>query len=361
VNASTQAAHAAPAAVRENPPLLQTRHPHAEWLASGQEPTLEPERRIIDPHHHFSHHWGGYGLDDLLRDTGAGHKVESTVYVQCGWEYRHAGEERFRPLGETEAVVRLAEAAHARGPQTDVAAGIVGYADLLLGDAVEDVLSAQIDAGKGRFRGIRVAASRHESFQHGVLSRPPLGLYADHAFRAGVRRLAKLDLTFDAWVYHTQLLDVIDLARAVPETTIVLDHIGGLLGVGPYAGRQQAAFDEWLPMLAPLAACPNIVMKIGGYGTTVFGYDFISQPAPPSSITLADAWGPTVDAVIEAFGTNRCMFESNFPVDRASASYATVWNAFKRLAAHASESEKADLFYDTAARTYRIGDAVREN
>ena len=359
MNASTQAAHATPAAVQDNPPLLQTRHPSAEWLASGQEPALEPGRRIIDPHHHFSHHWGGYGLDDLLRDTGAGHKVEGTVYVQCGWQYRDSGDERLKPVGETEAVVKLAEAAKARGAQTDVAAGIVGYADLLLGDAVEDVLNAQIDAGKGRFRGVRFAASRHESFRHGVLARPPLGLYADKAFHAGMRRLAKLGLTFDSWVYHTQLQDVIDLARAVPETTIVLDHIGGLLGVGPYAGRQRAAFDEWLPLLAPLAACPNIVMKIGGYGTTVFGYDFVNQSAPPSSSTLADAWRPTVDAVIDAFGANRCMFESNFPVDRASASYATVWNAFKRLAANASESEKADLFYDTAARTYRIGDAAR--
>jgi predicted TIM-barrel fold metal-dependent hydrolase len=353
VNASTQAA------VDDNPPLLRTRHPERGWLASGQEPALDPQRRIIDPHHHFSHHWGGYGLDDLLGDTGAGHNVEATVYVQCGWEYRESGEERLKPLGETQAVLRLAEAAQARGAQTDVAAGIVGYADLLLGDAVEDVLAAQIDAGKGRFRGVRFAASRHESFQHGVLPRPPLGLYADPAFLAGMRRLGKLGLTFDAWVYHTQLQDVVELARAVPDTTIVLDHIGGLLGVGPYAGRRQAAFDEWLPMLAPLAACPNIVVKIGGYGTTVFGYDFVSKPEPPSSSVLADAWRPTAHAVIDAFGANRCMFESNFPVDRTSASYATVWNAFKRLAANASESEKAALFYDTAARTYRIGDAVR--
>ncbi|WP_329601650.1 amidohydrolase family protein [Paraburkholderia antibiotica] len=353
MNPSTQAA------VQHEPPRLPTRHPSAAWLASAVEPVLEPQRRIIDPHHHFSHHWGGYGLDDLLRDTGAGHRIENTVYVQCGWEYRTTGDERLKPLGETEAVVRLAEAARARGASTEVAAGIVGYADLLLGDAVEDVLSAQIEAGNGRFRGVRVAASRHESFQHGVLPRPPLGLYADRAFLAGMRRLAKLGLSFDAWVYHTQLEDVLALARAVPETTIVLDHIGGLLGVGPYAGQQRAAFDEWLPLLAPLAACPNVVMKIGGYGTTVFGYDFVSQPAPPSSATLADAWRATVEAVIEAFGASRCMFESNFPVDRTSASYATVWNAFKRLAAHASEAEKDDLFYRTAARTYRIGDAAR--
>lgn len=356
---SLQAASTAPADRDNDPPLLQTRHPDAAWLRHAPEPVLEPERRILDPHHHFSHHWGGYGLDDLLRDTGAGHRIEGTVYVQCGWEYRTTGAPRWMPLGETDAVVALAEAARARGAATDVAAGIVGYADLREGDAIEDVLLAQIDAGKGRFRGIRQAAARHEAFKHGVLPRPPAGLFADNAFRAGVRQLAKLGLSFDAWVYHTQLQDVIDLARAVPDATIVLDHIGGLLGVGPYAGRQQFAFDEWRPMLAPLAACPNVVMKIGGYGTTVYGYDFISQPAPPSSTTLAAAWRPSVEAVIEAFGADRCMFESNFPVDRASASYATVWNAFKRLATQASEAEKADLFYNTAARTYLIGDAAR--
>jgi len=353
VNSSTQA-H-----LEEQPPLLPTRHPGAAWLASAPEAPLEPGRRIIDPHHHFSHHWGGYGLDDLLADTGSGHKIEATVYVQCGWEYHTSGDERMRPLGETAAVVRLAEAARSRGAAVDVAAGIVGYADLLLGDAVEDVLAAQIETGKGRFRGIRFAASRHESFQHGVLARPPLGLYSDKAFHAGMRRLAAFGLSFDAWVYHTQLDDVIALARAVPETTIVLDHIGGLLGVGPYAGRSPMAFDEWRAFIAPLADCPNIVMKIGGYGTTVFGYDFVSQSAPPSSAVLADAWRPTFETVLDAFGASRCMFESNFPVDRASASYGTVWNAFKRLAADASETEKADLFYDTAARTYRIGAAAQ--
>ncbi|WP_051361565.1 amidohydrolase family protein [Burkholderia sp. WSM2230] len=347
--------------VQPDPPLLPTRHPQPAWLALGSEAVLEPQRRIIDPHHHFSHHWGGYGLDDLLSDTGAGHRIENTVYVQCGWEYRSDGPEHLKPVGETEAVVTLAETARARGALTEVAAGIVGYADLLLGDAVEEVLAAQIDAGKGRFRGIRYAASRHEAFKHGVLPRPPLGLYADKAFHAGMRQLARHALTFDAWVYHTQLQDVIDLARAVPETTIVLDHIGGLLGVGPYAANSRAAFDEWLPLLAPLAACPNIVMKIGGYGTTVFGYDFVSQSAPPSSATLANAWRPSVEAVLDVFGAQRCMFESNFPVDRCSASYATVWNAFKRLAANASDTEKADLFYNTAARTYRIGDAARQS
>lgn len=355
MNASTQAD------AQGNPPLVQTRHPSAEWLAQAPEPALDQARRIIDPHHHFSHHWGGYGLDDLLRDTGAGHNVESTVYVQCGWEYRTSGEARWMPLGETEAVVARAEAAQARGTKTDVAAGIVGYANLIEGDAIEDVLVAQIEAGKGRFRGIRCSAARHDAFKHGVLPRPPAGLFADSGFRAGVRRLAKLGLSFDAWVYHTQLQEVIDLARAAPDTAIVLDHIGGLLGVGPYAGRQKVAFDEWMPLLAPLAACPNVVMKIGGYGTAVYGFDFISQPAPPSSITLSDAWRPSVEAVISAFGAQRCMFESNFPVDRASASYATVWNAFKRLAANASETEKHHLFYSTAARTYLIGDAARGN
>ena len=340
--------------VQGNPPTILTKHPSQQWLDSNREATLDPELRVIDPHHHFSEHWGGYGLEELLADTGAGHRVDATVYIQCGWQYRETGPEHLRPIGETEAVVRLAEQARAAGAPTNVAAGIVGFADMLLGARVDDVLHAHIEAGKGRFRGIRMAGSRHASFQHGVLARPPEGLFADTRFRQGVRTLAKLGLSFDAWVYHTQIQDVIDLARAVPEATIVLDHVGGILGVGAYQGRRQQAFAEWQPMMAPLAACPNVVVKIGGYGTAIFGYDRLSDAQAPSSETLANEWRPSVETVIEHFGAQRCMFESNFPVDRMSASYHTVWNAFKRLAGNASEAEKRALFSETAARVYRL-------
>ncbi|RKP57646.1 amidohydrolase family protein [Pararobbsia silviterrae] len=336
------------------PPRLETLHPSPAWLASHREPVLDPDRAIIDPHHHFSHHWGGYGLRDLLDDTGAGHRIEATVYVQCGWTYRETGPELLRPLGETEAVVALAEQARAQYAPTRVAAGIVGYADLRIGRAIEPVLHAQIEAGQGRFRGVRVAASRHPSFQHGVLGRPPEGLYAEPAFREGVRCLGALGLTFDAWIYHPQIPDVVELAHAAPDTTIVLDHVGGILGVGDYAGRRDAAFAEWRASIGALAACPNVVVKIGGYGTRVFGYDHLAQAEAPSSERLAQDWRPSVETVVELFGASRCMFESNFPVDRASASYATVWNAFKRLAAHASDAEKDALFRGTAQRIYRL-------
>lgn len=347
--------NSSPRAIDDDPPVLAAPQLDPAWFAAATEPILDPGRRIIDGHFHFSEHWGGYGLDDLLRDTASGHRVEATVFIQCDWRYRTDGAEPMKPVGETEAAVQFAEQAQARGARTAIAAAIVGFADLRLGAAVDDVLIAHREAGKGRFRGVRYVCARHEAFRHGVSARPPAGLHAEARFREGVRRLGSHGLTFDTWVYHTQLEEVLDLARAVPGTTIVIDHLGGLLGVGPYAGRPQEAFEQWRRLIKPLAACPNVVMKIGGYGIATFGHRFPDLPAPPSSSALAEIWRPSADTVIDAFGTRRCLFESNFPVDRACGHYATVWNAFKRLASGASETEKADLFYDTAARVYRIG------
>ncbi|WP_260986097.1 amidohydrolase family protein [Bordetella genomosp. 13] len=334
-----------------HPPRLDPR-----WYAAPPERAIEPGRRIIDAHFHFSDHWAGYGLDDQLRDAATGHRIDATVFMQVGWKYRTDGPEHLRPVGETEAVVSLAEQAASREAGTRVAAGIVGYADLRLGDAAAEVLEAHVEAGKGRFRGVRCSAARHESFRFGVLPRPPVGLYSEPAFRAGLRRLAAMDLVFDAWIYHPQLQEVIDLARAVPEATIVLDHVGGILGAGAYAGRRDEAFAEWLASIRTLASCPNVVVKIGGYGIATFGFQSERLPEPPSSAVLAEHWRPSAEVVIEAFGANRCMFESNFPVDRSSGNYSTVWNAFKRIAAHATEGEKDDLFAGTAARVYRIVD-----
>lgn len=339
---------------QDNVPLLQTLSPTPQWLASSQEPALMPQLRIIDAHHHFSAHWGGYGLDELISDTGSGHRIEATVYMQCGWHYRSTGAVAMQPLGETEAVVALAEQARAQGAATEVAAGIVGYADLFLGDAVEEVLQAQLEAGKGRFRGIRYSAARHPAFRHGVLPRPPENVYHDQQFRAGFKRLRQLGLSFDAWVYHPQLGEVLDLARAFPDVPIILDHVGGILGVGPYAAQPGLAQQEWSPLMAQLAACPNVSVKIGGLGTTVFGFDHVNRQEPPSSEQLAQAWRPVVEETIARFGVQRCMFETNFPVDRASGSYGVVWNAFKRIAASASPSEQAALFHDNAARIYRL-------
>jgi predicted TIM-barrel fold metal-dependent hydrolase len=328
----------------------------AEWLAQSTEKALEPELPIIDAHHHFSPHWGGYFAEDLLRDLGAGHAVESTVYIQCAHGYREAGPAHLHPVGETDFVVKLAndaaKAARAKAPR--VAAGIVGYADLRLGDAVDEVLAAHVEAGQGRFRGIRNSGAHHAAFKHGVLPRPPVGLYADAAFRRGYARLAKYGLSFDAWVYHPQLAEVVDLARAFPHIPMVLDHIGGVLGVGPYANAPDAAWKEWLPHIPALAACPNMVVKLGGMGTSTFGHVFPNDRPAPSSEDLAALWRPFFEPVLDAFGAERCMFESNFPVDRSNGSYVVLWNAFKRFAAKASAREKAWLFHDTAARAYRL-------
>lgn len=338
----------------QEPSQLPTLQPSAAWLAMSVEEALEPELPIIDCHHHLSEHWGGYLLPDLLKDVGNGHSIRSTVYVQCGWRYRQSDREALRPVGETESVVALVEEAAPRQSQPRVAAGIVCFADLRLGDAVDEVLIAQAAAGKGRLRGVRNSAARHPDFKHGVLPRPLPNLYADPAFRRGYARLERYRLSFDAWIYHPQLPDVIELASSFPKVPLILDHVGGLLGAGPYQGRRTQAIREWLPLMRRLAECPNVTVKIGGLGTTVFGFDFSLQPTPPTSHALADAWRPIFEPVIELFGPERCMFESNFPVDRGAAGYGVVWNAFKRLASGASSEHKAMLFHDTAARVYRL-------
>jgi predicted TIM-barrel fold metal-dependent hydrolase len=335
-------------------PQLPSLQPTAAWLAASVEEILEPELPIIDCHHHLSEHWGGYLLPELLSDTGSGHAIEATVYIQCGWNYRQSAPEALQAIGETEAVVALAEMAANRNAPTKIAAGIVGYADLRLGDEVDAVIDAQITASKGRLRGLRNSAARHPEFKHGVLPRPMPQLYADAAFRRGYAHLEQYGLSFDTWIYHTQLSEVVELAAAFPNVPLILDHVGGLLGAGPYQGRRTEAMREWLPLMQQLAQYPNVSVKLGGLGTTVCGFDFCLRATPPSSQELADAWRPIFDPVIELFGPQRCMFESNFPVDRAAASYAVVWNAFKRLASGASAEHKAMLFHDTAARVYRL-------
>ena len=328
--------------------------PSQDWLTKTVEDILEPDLPILDPHHHFSEHWGGYLAEDLLGDLGTGHNVQATVYVQCGWGQRTGDSEHLNPVGETESVLSAIEAVAHVQQRVRIAAGIVGYADLRAESLVEEVLDAHIAAGRGRFRGIRCPAVRHEVFRHGILPRPPEGLLRDDAFRRGFARLHPRGLNFDAWVYHTQLDDVHSLARAFPETTIVLNHIGGLLAVGPYAGRGDQARIEWRTGLKKLVSCPNVLVKLGGMGIAIYGYDYVQRLAPPSSAELARAWSPDFLTCIELFGADRCMFESNYPVDRSTASYPVLWNAFKRIASGASATEKESLFSATAARAYRI-------
>jgi predicted TIM-barrel fold metal-dependent hydrolase len=265
-----------------------------------------------------------------------------------------------RPVGETEFVNGIA-AMSASGlyGSTRVAAGIIGTANLRLGTAVADVLDAQIAAGGGRFRGIRRAAAWDaDAAVPKHRTNPGPGLFARDDFRAGFAQLASRRLTFEAWCYHRQIPDVTALARAFPETTIILNHFGGPLGVGAYAGRAQDVYAEWRPLISELATCPNVVAKLGGINMEMNGFGWHERKVPPSSQELADATRHYYDFTIEKFGAERCMFESNFPVDKASCSYTVLWNSFKRLTSKYSTTEKAKLFHDTAARVYRLNDSA---
>ncbi|HEX3574978.1 MAG TPA: amidohydrolase family protein [Rhodopila sp.] len=328
-----------------------------DWLARRTETILEPGLPIVDPHHHLWERpdWV-YMLDDLLADINSGHNIVATVFVQCRSMHRASGPEAFRPVGETEFVngVAAMSASGGYGP-TQICAGIVGHVDLRNGDASRAVLEAHIRAGGGRFRGIRhITAWDADSGLMNPAYAPPPRLMYDETFRKGFACLAPLDLSFDAWLYHPQIPDVTALARAFPDTRICLNHVGGPLAIGPYAGRRPEIFETWSKSIRDLAACPNVVVKLGGMAMRINGWDFHTKAEPPSSAELAAAWKPYVETCIEAFGASRCMFESNFPVDKGSYGYAVFWNACKILAQGASAAEKADLFSGTAARFYRL-------
>lgn len=326
-----------------------------EWLDRWREEILEPDLPIVDPHHHLWDRPGWrYLLEDLLADLNSGHNIVATVFLQCRAMHRTGGPEPFRPVGETEFVNGIAamSASGGYGP-TEICAGIVGHVDLRIGEQAREVLEAHIRAGGGRFRGIRHISAWDPAVQR-PSNAPQPGLLAAPDFRAGFAQLAPLDLSFDAWLYHPQIPELTDLARAFPETRIVLNHLGGPLGIGAYAGRRDAVFAEWSASIRDLAACPNTYVKLGGLGMPINGLGLDESPDPPSSERLATASRPYFDTCIAAFGTNRCMFESNFPVDKESFSYAIYWNACKRQTQGASATEKADLFRRSAARFYRL-------
>lgn len=323
------------------------------WLDLTSEPALEPDLPICDPHHHLWDYPGSrYLIDEFMRDLSGGHKVVSSVFVECLQFYSADGPEHMRPVGETAFVHRLAEEA-SNGP-TEVAKGIVAFADLSRGTAVAEVLEAHLDASH-RVRGIRHASAWHDSDKiHNAHTQPPRGLLADPAFREGFACLEPLGLTFDAWLYHAQLPELLELACAFPGTNIVLDHMAGPLGIGPYAEQRQQVFEQWYSALAPLAACENVYIKLGGRAMTNAGFGWHKREKPPGSAELAAAMAPYFDASIALFGPARCMFESNFPVDRASCSYTVLWNAFKRISEGYSQVERAALFHDTAVDFYRL-------
>lgn len=328
-----------------------------DWLARRDEPILEPNLPIVDPHHHLWDRPGWrYMLPDLLADTGSGHKIVATVFVQCRAFHRASGPVEMRPVGETEFVNGVAAMSDSGVyGETRICEGIVGHADLTLGARVEAVLEAHVRAGGGRFRGIRhITAWDADASLLNPAYAPPAGLLADRTFREGFAVLGRMGLSFDAWLYHPQIDELTALAQAFPETRIVLDHVGGPLAIGAYQGRREELFPRWRTSIQALARCPNVFVKVGGMGMRINGYGFESKAEPPSSATLAAAWKPYVETCIQAFGAKRAMFESNFPVDKGSYGYQVFWNACKLLAKGASAAEKADLFAGAAQRFYRL-------
>ena len=333
-----------------------------DWLALAQESTLEPEIPICDPHHHF---WDfridripyqRYLLHELADDVNSGHNVRSTVFIEARAMYRTDGPEEMRPVGEVEFVQGLAAASASGlyGP-CRVAAAIVGHANLNLGERVEPVLEALQVASPNRFRGIRHSVTWDPNPEVGTTAAHVMERQlASEKFRAGARVLARMGLSLEGWMYFPQLPELADFARAVPDLTIILNHIGGLLRFGPYANRDDEVLDIWRNGIAAVANCPNVNIKIGGIGMPRTGFDWHSRDKPAGSEELAESMAPFMTYCIDQFGPNRSMFESNFPVDKVSYSYNVLYNAFKRLSKGYSAGERAALFHDTAARVYKI-------
>jgi predicted TIM-barrel fold metal-dependent hydrolase len=328
-----------------------------DWLAKHTEDILEPGLPIVDPHHHlYDRPRYTYLFPDLLADVGSGHNIRATLYVQAGSMYRADGPEELKSLGETEFVggVAAMSASGNYGP-TRCIAGVVGYVDLRLGSRAKGVLERHIAISDGRVRGIRNGATwSDDPVLKGFGGAAGPGLYLDKNFREGFAALVALDLTFDAWVFQTQLVDVVDLAHAFPQARIVLNHVGGPIAIGPYAGKRDEAFAAWHAKIQEVASFPNTYVKLGGLGMKMIGFDFFEKPEPPSSENLEKAWRPYIETCIAAFGPQRSMFESNFPVDKGTCSYQVLWNAFKRIANGHSADEKTALFSGAAKKAYRL-------
>ena len=330
-----------------------------DWLALTQEDPIEPEIPLCDPHHHF---WDGrlqsipyqrYLIHELMADLDSGHNVRSTVFVEARSMYRAGGPEEMRPVGEVEFVQGLA-AASASGTygEARAAAAIVGHADLKLGDGVARVLDALQAASPNRFKGIRHNVTW--SPDPLIENRETEGIMSNETFRSGARVLARMGLSLDVMLSFPQLNELAEFARAVPEVSIVLNHLGGVSRTGTYAGKDDEVVPAWRDSIRAVAECPNVTCKLGGMGMPRWGFGWHARNVPIGSEELAEAMAPWMNYAIEQFGPERCMFESNFPPDKVSFSYNVMYNAFKRLSQGYSPAERAELFHDAAARAYRI-------
>ncbi|MDG2072332.1 MAG: amidohydrolase family protein [Pseudomonadales bacterium] len=325
------------------------------WLAQVIEDIIEPDLPIVDAHHHLwtrdSH---VYEVEQLLADTGSGHNVTKTVYMECGSRYRETGPEHMKPVAETEFV--LQQAKQSRKSDGASIAGIIAHADLRLGEDVLEVLEAHSEASEGLFRGIRHAGAwMEEPFPYGRHARDgATDLYSQANFRTGIKVLGRLGLTYDTYHYHNRNQDFANLSSAVPDTQLILDHFGTPVGVGPYAGKHKEIYETWAKDIAEIAKRDNVVAKIGGLAMPVNGFGWDTRETPATSDEFAEAQHSYFLHTIECFGVDRCMMESNFPVDRASLSYHILFNGLKKIVADFSDDEKHQLFHGTAAKIYNV-------
>jgi len=331
----------------------QTR-PDDIWLTTLQEEVLEPALPIIDPHHHLWVRSGyTYLMPELAADLESGHNIVATVFAECHSMYRKEGPKAERSLGETEFVrgqaAMSASGTFGRAGACDV---MFGNVDLTLGSAVEPILEQHIAASGGRFRGVRISSGWHADEKVGNVTEQP-NLLIDPRVSEAAAVLSRMGLSLDCWLYHPQLDEVAQLADAHPALTIILNHVGSPILGGPYRGKSDEVFKDWKAAIIQVSRRQNVFVKLGALPIRMpsFGGD---RSVPPGSEEVAAAWRPWMETCIEAFGPTRSMYESNFPVQKRWCSYQVCWNAFKRISASASASEKADLFAGAAARAYRL-------
>ena len=337
-----------------------------DWLKRVREDIIDPQQRIIDPHHHLwpktaahsssvrRHRLYNYLLEDFWEDTSSGHNVTDSVYIECSEFFWSSGKEHLDPVGETEHIKGLAQRSQENTKKTSIS-GIIGHANLLLGKDVDEVLERHIDVGGNFFKGIRHAGSWDPSDTiNNSHHNPPKDMYLMKEFGEGVKVLSGKGLVFEAWQYHHQLLQVAHLARKNPDLVIVLDHFSGPLGVASYATKKKEVYDNWKKDLWELSQYKNVYAKLGGLAMPINGFGFEANPNPPTSSEFMSHQKQYYLTAIDFFGTERCMFESNFPVDKYSVSYQILWNAFKNLVKEFSKTEKDHLFYKTASNVYNI-------
>jgi L-fuconolactonase len=337
---------------------------HSQLLVGREEPIIDPHIPIIDAHHHLFDRQAlpdrpamRYMLDDYLADARAGHRIVASVYLEILAFARRSGPEVLRPLGEIEFANGVA-AMCASGVYGECQActAIVGHADLRLGDRVAELLDRALELAPDRFRGVRQISidDPSEAPYRFITNRPPRGVMQHQDFRTGFGHLVKRGLTFDAALFHHQLQDVIDLADAFPEATIILNHCGHMMALGMDEQTRADTIRKWRTLMFEVAHRSNVYCKVGGLGLPFWGFGFGDRQDPVGYLELAAAWRPFVETSIEAFGPERCMMESNYPPDGRSAGFVPLWNALKHIVRAASNEDKAALFHGTAAKVYRI-------